>query len=63
MCKKEQDYFRRVGSQKLCLLFGQYIVDGISNNVTSHYINTSFHMSGFASAARFCVLLLFVKHH
>jgi len=40
MCKKEQDCFCWIGSWKICLLFGQHIVDGISYNVTSGYINT-----------------------
>jgi len=38
MCK--QDYFHWAGSRKICLLFGQHIVDDISSNVTSRYTNT-----------------------
>jgi len=44
MYKEEQDYFRWVGNRKICLIFGQHIVDGISYNVTSRY--HGFHMSG-----------------
>jgi len=40
MYKEEQDYFRWVGNRKICLIFGQHIVDGISYNVTSRYLNT-----------------------
>jgi len=35
MCKKEQDYVRWVGSRKICLLFGQYIVDGYMARLTA----------------------------
>jgi len=49
---------------KIYLPLGQDIVDGIrvSYNVTSHYINNIVCTLGFASAGRFCVLSLFVKH-
>jgi len=52
MCK--QDYLCWVGSWKICLLFVQHIVDGISYNVTSCYKTT------IVCACQ--VLSLFVKH-
>jgi len=49
-CKKGQDYFRSVGSRKICLLFGQHIADGMPYNVTSTAVEPTLKFQALAPA-------------
>jgi len=64
MCKKEQDYFRWVGTRKICLglLFGQHIVDGMSYNVTSRSVAPVLKFQALAPAPSIKLFWLRLQH-
>ena len=60
MC--EQDYFSWFGSRKMFTVWLTYCWWHILQGCKSLHKRHNLHMPGFASAGRFCVLSLFVKH-